>query len=61
MSIEWKPVMDEIVKIMNRDTPVDAKDIGSDGHETYSCRVCGEWWHGRKNYCCQCGQKIRYK
>lgn len=59
--ITWEAVMDKIRDAMNKETPLMAKDIGSDGHERYACPVCGSWWYGRQNYCHECGHRMAYK
>lgn len=60
--VTWDAVMDKIRDAMNRETPVDVKDAGSDGHERYQCPVCGSWWFfNTYHYCPNCGQKIRYR
>ena len=58
--VTWNAVMDKIRDAMNRETAIDARDIGSDGHERYQCPICDAWWYGKNNYCHNCGQKLRY-
>lgn len=57
----WDAVMDKIRDAMNKDVPVQAIDLSSDGIPRYGCPICQEWWYDEPNYCCNCGQKIRYK
>lgn len=57
---EYSILMDKIRDLANRETPVLAVDIGSDGHERWQCPVCGAWWYGKNNYCHECGHKQMY-
>lgn len=60
--VTWNAVMDKIRDAMNRETPVIAEDIGSDGHDRYACPLCGAWWYGKDHhYCYECGHKIVYR
>lgn len=56
----WNAVMDKIRDAMNKDVPVQAIDLSSDGNDRWQCPICKEWWYGQHNYCCNCGQKMTY-
>lgn len=57
----WEAVEQAFLEMRNKETPVLAIDVGSDGQERYQCPCCGDWWYDQLKYCHNCGHRISYR